>query len=506
MKFIKTHPDGAVVLVYAILLLIGIWYGFPNLKVVADEAPFVGGVLRAIENKTLWPDIDYSYTVSFFANYLLMVPFIGLIFVITGSTVSAVSFLMEHVYLAYFIPRIVSVVSALFTLHYFLKFMKKRGRDLYERIILSSIVFGNIIFLVIAHTGKMWALSLFLWFLSFYLFDKALNDGDSKSFFWCVLVSFLAFANFPVNLIALIFPLYLWREALKKKIYSKALIWGTICGLVMFGVLFLVNYDGWIMQNSVTPIEGGSALGILKYFISGALVLIPMHVLYIFCVRKFPEDKARWVLWFSLSAYIVIVATRAPWIGGSSPETYWRYFVYIGFMLGLVLATHHLRYRKLPLFLAAVSLIFAFKTTYLLAVPSTHNLARDYLSINSENSLVVNMYPYLDLPKDQASYSVVEDDLCQSRCLYGRSNSTPMTSLFVIDSETKSDQFERIIREEKIYWLVSLSERENLPLVQVVGHDINNSRFREVDYNLGPYSLSLLSLERLGPTIYIYRK
>ncbi len=489
MKYLKTYPDRVVIGVYALLLLMGIWYGFPNLKLVADEAPFVGGVLRAMENKTLWPEIDYSYTVSFFANYLLMIPFVGAIFIIAGGTVNAISFLMEHVYLAYFIPRLVSAVSALFILYFFLKFMNKKGRDFYERVLLSTIIFGNIIFIAIAHTGKMWMLSLLLWFISFYLFDKALSLGDSRSIFWCVIFSFLAFANFPVNLIALIFPLWLWVEAFKKRVYPKALVWGSIWGLFVFGVLLFVNYAGWTMQNSVTPAEGGNLFGIIKYFVLGTLMLIPLHIIYALSTQRQPKDKVVWGLWFSLLAYILIVVIRAPWVGGSSPETYWRYFVYIGFILGLILATSPLRHRRFPLILATVSLVFALKTSYLLSVPSTHNLAREYLLTNSKNSLVVNMYPYLDLPKDQASYSVVDDSLCQSRCLYGRSDKSFDGKLFVIDLETKPSEFERIKSQEDEYILVSAEEKNYVGL----------------DYDLGPYSWGLLTLDRLGPEFSIKR-
>src|SRR3989344_1902958 len=243
VRAVLSSPDALLVYVYAALLLVGIWYAFPSLKVVGDEAPYVGGVLRAMQGMTLVPHVDYSYTVSFYANYALMVPFVGVLLLWFGSVASATVFLMEHIYLAYFVPRLVSVFAALALLVLFLALMRAQGKSFSERFALSSIVFCNIMLLVIAHTGKMWMLSLLLWFVAFFFFQKAtqehavqhqvLHSGGLRSAsFWSPVFAFLAFANFPVNVIAILFPVWLGVLVLTRGLPWRALAYGFVSRLL----------------------------------------------------------------------------------------------------------------------------------------------------------------------------------------------------------------------------------------------------------------------------------
>ncbi len=480
--------DSLLAIVYSVLLIIGIWHAFPSLKVIGDEAPYVGGVLRAMEEKTIIPEIDYSYTISFYANYLLMVPFIVVLFLIFGGSLPLVtSFLMENVYLAYLIPRLISVFSAIILLILFLKFLEKKGRSFVERLILTSIVFGNITFFVLAHTGKMWMLSLLLWFLAFYYFDKALTTNESKAFFWSPVFAFLAFANFPVNVIALIFVAWLWWDVWKFKLPPKPLLLGTVIGLLAFGVFFAFNHNGWSIQNSVTPVEARSFLGVLKYLLFGFIALIPLHLAYAFlCTKVGQVSKPLMALGLSLLAYMVVLFWRAPWVGGDHPEAYFRYFVYIGFILGLMFSYVPMRRERIAKALAIIALVFVVRIDYLLAIPTTYNETRNYLINNARDRLIVSDYTYLDLPKNRESYLILDDSLCQSRCQYGRVSGKD-SGLFVIDAETKQSEFERIKAKYVNHFLVS---------AKLDG-------YISIDNNLGPYSTRLFAVDRLGPEFFI---
>jgi len=508
------RKDNILIVAYILLLLVGIWYAFPNLKVVGDEAPFVGGVLRAIEDKTLIPNIDYSYTVSFYANYFLMFPFILVLFIFFGGdTVLLTNFLMENVYIAYFIPRLLSVISAVVILAIFLKMMREWGRSFFERFVVVSIVFGNIIFFTIAHTGKMWLLSLLLWFLSFYFFSRAIENKVEKTngmfrdpFFWSPVFAFLSFANFPVNIVALIFVLWLWIIALMNKLPKKSLLYGTISGIVIFTILFAVNYTGWTTQNSITPIGVRDFLGITKYFIYGGLTIMPLFVLYgIFCTEKrryfSPVIGALIISFFS---YLVIIFLRASWVG-SELGGYWRYFIYPVFFIGLILAQWPSRRHLFAVFLGVISLLFVLRIDYLLAVPTTHNLAREYIVSNVHKSLIVNIYPYLDLPKNTISYKITADSFCQSRCLYGRGIASDDVGLFVIDAETNMVEFEKAISEAKEYLLVKTVSDEKLYLENAISNGLQSEQLLDIDYNLGPYTIGLFVADRLGPSFFIYK-
>jgi len=510
-KRISVFSDSYLIFIYFIILIIGIWHAFPNLKIVGDEAPFVGGVLRAMQDRTLLPNIDYSYTLSFYANYLLMIPFvlIGLL-LFGGNTAMLTKFLMENVYLAYFIPRLLSVGSAMIILALFLSMMRKRGKSFKERLVVSSIVFGNIIFLVIAHTGKMWMFSLLLWFISFYFFDKAISEVIQPDevfykspYFWSPIFAFLAFANFPINVIALIFVAWLWLHAWINKLPYKALLAGTILGASFFVVLFLLNQDGWLIQNSITPVGERNLLGIFSYFLYGALILMPLHILYLLFCTKIKLSTPVKALIVSLCAYVILVGWRASWIGSLS-EGYWRYFVYITFIAGVMFLYFETRRRSISLILALISVCFLLRVDYLLSIPTTYNEARDYL-VENNSQLVVNYDPYLDLPKNQNSYLLTENSLCQSRCLFGRLSHENKSKLFVIDSETKTSEFERVFKDSNSYLLVTgIEQSTNSPLI-VFSNGLKKEEEMGVDNNLGPYLIDLFKVERFGPELFIYK-
>lgn len=511
MKRIIRNKYALLVTTYALLLLVGIWYGFPNLKIVADEAPFVGGVMRALEARTLLPQIDYSYTVSFYANYLLMLPFLIGLWIIQGGDVAAVvQLLLENVYIAYFIPRLVSVMAATGLLLLFLKMLQKRGSGSFlDHVAITTIVFGNILFFTLAHTGKMWLLSLLLWFLSFYFFDQALvqenleprNKTWGSPWFWTPIFAFLAMANFPINLIALIFVVWLWIHVWHKKMPYWALGWGTFAGLGVFAVLFLLNHEGWRIQNSITPTAGHDWLGLLVYFGYGAVILMPLHWIYLLFCTKWKFSKSLVALLLSLGAYMALIAWRASWVGNLS-DSYWRYFIYIIFIAGLIMGQLEPRRRFISIVLACFALVFMLRVGYLLAIPATYNQTREYLIDESEDQLVVNTYAYLDLPKNQFSYQITEDVLCQSRCLYGRQASSSPKSILVIDPETEKAQFKKMLSETPNYLLVSL-ERGGNPVVTRFENGLANYKFKDVDHGLGPYTPALFKVRRLGPSFYI---
>ncbi len=510
-SLIRSNPDVLICAVYLILLIVGIWYGFPNVKIVADEAPFVGGVLRALEAKTILPHIDYSYTVSFYANYILMSLYMVVTLLVLGGDVGSLThFLMEHVYVAYFVPRMVSILSAVLILYFFLTWLKEKHVQLRDRLVISSIVFGNILFFVIAHTGKMWFLSLLLWFMSFYSFDKALKQKDDSKkmyyspFFWTPILSFLGFANFPINIIALLFVGWLWVEVFKNRMHAKPLLWGTLSGIFVFCLLFGLNHSGWLIQNSITPVESRSVTGLLSYFMYGAILLMPLQIIYVvWCTRpRFTYPVL--ALLMSLVGYIGLVAWRASWIGTLSPG-YWRYFVYPIFIGGLIMAEFEIKRRYMAFILAGVALCFCLRVDYLLAIPTTYNQTRDYVVLNSSSQLVVNTSPYLDLPKNKYSYELTDNLFCQSRCLYGRASEARNAGLFVIDPETKKEKFEQLVTEATSSLVVSREVESGL-LIKDFNNGLSGDSFKDIDHGLGPYSFDIFGVSRLGPHFYVYSR
>ena len=82
MSWLSRHGvwkiDSLMLAFFALGSFVGIWHALPMLNVILDEQYFVGGVLRAIEAKSILPlatDVPYG-TITFYLNYALQIPFL----------------------------------------------------------------------------------------------------------------------------------------------------------------------------------------------------------------------------------------------------------------------------------------------------------------------------------------------------------------------------------------------------------------------------------------------
>lgn len=506
------------IFLYSVLLLVGMWHAFPNLLVVADESPYVGGVLRSLQLKTLLPHIDYSYTLSFYANYILFLPFLFVLFISHGGDMAGtIAFLSDHTWIAYFIPRLVSVFAVLIMVVLFFKIARNEGRTGNEIFIISTITFTNILFMSIAHTGKMWALSLLLWFLSFYFFSRALErmrtmDVESgriytNPFFWTPFFAFVSVANFPVNILSCIGVLWLGVRILERRVQYASYVYGCIAGLVSFGILLGLNWDGWVTQNSITQVGIRSYTDIALYFIYGGMMIMPLHLLYgLFCLT-FTRTKIKdevWILLYTLGAYVVFIFARAPWVGESHVD-FFRYFFYPVFFTGLLFLFFSMRGKMVGYTLAVVSIIFVGKLLYLLSIPTTYNLAERYLSADAHDERIVNQVARLDLRKDMESSLLIKEERCGSRCMLARSGVMD-DGLFVVDDATVPREYEKVLLETPSY-LVVRSDALQTPAPSSISirNGLAGGRYQSIDYNLGTYTWEFLTQERLGENIVIER-
>jgi hypothetical protein len=506
-----------LVLAYVALLVFGVWHAFPNLLAVADESPYVGGVLRALQAKTLIPHIDYSYTISFYANYFLFIPFLSLLVILEGGVGQAIAFLNNHVWIAYFIPRLVSVCAMALTFWFFVRMAEREGRTLKEIVVISVITFGNILFMSIAHTGKMWALSLFLWFLSFYFFSQAMRVVRSKDyehttlyrdpFFLSPLFACLACANFPVNIISLISTAWLFRIVVKERIKRVQFFIGSLTGVALFLLFLSINLGGWVAQDSITQVVTRSLTDVSVYFMYGSIMIIPLSILYaMFCVRGrgVPLVDEVSVLLVSLVAYIAIIYIRAPWVGEYHAD-YWRYFFYIVFFLGVLFVYFPQKSKMVAYTLATVSLVCMLRVEYLLAIPTTYNHAEEYLTTHVGKELVVNGVERIDLHKNRESSLITKDGRCGSRCQLSREGMNE-DGLFVIDEATSPDSYALTLEQNPSH--VTLSTQEIMgthAAVYVAENGLSGDAYQTIDHNLGLYSWDIFIQDRLGEDVYFGR-
>ena len=344
--------------VYIFTLFLGIWHAFPNTDVVGDESPYVWDVLTSLESKTLIPLMDYSYSLSFYANYALMT-IVRLLF-FGGNIASLSSYLNSTPWIFYLLPRFVSVIATALLLYFFLRLAKHCKVSFAQRLGAASLIFTNIIFAVIAHTGKMWLLSLLLFFLSFYFLTEAFYREKELTkiiwyrnpIFYSIIFAFLSLANFPFNIIALLNIVYIYYFFYRPSPSLRSLIiYSTITSLFLFLITFLLNYHGWVTQNSANGPGSLDALPafIWSYLIIGSLIVMPWLLLSLFNVRKILEKKPFWIVTSYLVSYILLLALRATWVG-AGPAIYWRYLIYPVFFVGLMLLFVEIRSRYLLYF------------------------------------------------------------------------------------------------------------------------------------------------------------
>jgi hypothetical protein len=288
----KLNIKSATLFLICCSFFIGIWHAFPMLNVINDEMYYVGGVLRAIENHTVIPavdDVPYG-TVTYILNYVMTIFTLALSLVFFKfDIVSLKTYLIQNPSVMYLSLRVLSGLFSLCILYIVNKLLKKIVDDEKSRFFLIIILFTNIITAVLMHTGKMWVLSLLLVIVSFYFLYKALLEEElNRSMFLSILFSFLAVANFPLNIFSLInIPILFYNFRGRKDVLKKLFLY-TLIGSVIFLVLTILNLSS--IKNQVIsiftdyhPLVAGNdnSGGFFKSFFAYTYKLILLFPLFI---------------------------------------------------------------------------------------------------------------------------------------------------------------------------------------------------------------------------------
>jgi hypothetical protein len=235
----------------------------------------------------------------------------------------------------------------------------------------------------------------------------------------------------------------------------------------------------------------------------GIIGVLPLHILFYAACAKFEKwNEHTAALFVQLILYATVVIVRAPWIG-DDPGGYLRYFMYPVFFLGCLALYVNIRRPKMYYGLALIGCIFMFKTAYLLAVPTTYNVVREFLIENVGDTPVVNEVGELDLPQSTISYRLTRTDLCQSKCQYALS--VPVSGLLVVDDKTDMQRAGDTLRMATTSILVTTVQRADKEPLFEAGNGVSDGDFASMDRNLGVYSWNLLRMNRLGAPIFIYK-
>lgn len=518
---------------------IGIWHALPMLTVVADEQYYVGGVLRALEAGSLLPplgDVPYG-TLTFYLNYLLQIPFLIILFVWKGFHISALKeFLIFHPEVSYIVPRLLSAILASLTAILYDRFLRAEGVPLLQRFAALAALFFTTLPAVVFHTGKMWVLSTILMFTSFLFLYRALQlrgadpHKAAQCGFWSICTGFLALANFPLAGVFLALNIsvlaYVFRA---DKMHWYTLVRGTLVGGGVLLAVLIINYQNIYYQvadifTNYHPLVTGEDLVTLPlsasffFHIKQIAVAFPallMLLLFAIGVRAIQNKLLFWLSAGYASLYVMTLVFLVTWY--NSVGELLRYVFPLGFFFSTMIAA--LEYKKMRGALwafCAVQVSLYLYVLYLLSVPTTFNLASNYIveRYRGERVLIYNDVVELTLPQNKQSALLMEDKFCGSKCRYVRTASTTEDFMPVVVtfqsklSEVDSGDFSSIL------WISGRALEDScagtpaqtgVPTASFQS-GASDENYLSIEHNFGSYLVSdFWHLSRLGKNMYIYK-
>ena len=517
---------------------VGIWHALPLVTVIFDEQYFVGGVLRAIEMKSILPlagDVPYG-TITFYLNYALQIPFLFILLAWKGfSLVSLKTYLILHPETAYVVPRFLSaIIMSIFAVVYD-RYLRGYGLPLVHRFAVLSVIFGTVIATATLHTGKMWVLSTVLSSASALFTYLALRnhlqgrpEPKYGPIFWGILCAFVSLANFPLSLIFLInIPifLYLFRH---DAVRFQSIVRATCIGTSVLLAAVASNWQNYYAEvsrhigetSAALQLSGESAHAAPSYVASffvhveQVLVAFPLVLAVIVIAIATRSIQNKLLFWISIGyscMYFSAIAVIKPGITDIGNMLHYIYPLAF-FFSGMLTAIDYKKMRYVLWGFCSLQAVIFVYTLYLLSVPTTFNQAATYVdnNLNNEHALIINEVLELSLPLNRETSMLLGPWVCGSKCQYWRSSSqdsdfkplvvTPYQG--VIKGKVNLSAYSRVL-------LITDTEPAETCIsdgpIMTFQSGYSDADFVSIQNNLGNYlSLDFWRLHRLGKNIRIY--
>lgn len=515
----------------SLAFFVGIWHGFPSVNTVADEMYFVGGVLRAMESHTLLPvigDVPYG-TITYFINYVLFVPFLSVLFILSGFNLLKVKLLLlADPWIMYGFARCISAVFGVGLLWFLNNFLKTIVFDTFDRLALLTLLFSTQIVAFIFHTGKVWAVSTVILVVSFVFLYKAIVSfyadslSDAKRFSgYAILSAFLAFANFPImGFGLLVVPILGWAFR-GNKLLLNALIRYACWGAGLFVFITFLNAGGVLQQVhsiffSYLNVENGGAglISITQSLVLNAKKIVLLFPLLLVVLLLHIRTTIQNQPLFSLSAiyllgYIAVISVVARW--SADIHSYYRYLIPVAFFVVLLISSLRIVHRKALYFTAGISALILCSLLYRLSIPDIYQQTRGWIvkNINKSEVVIVNKVGEdFELPKNIRSYEITRPEFCATRCkaeyAYGiNADFLPL----IIGPQTINGFMSTITKKLPIYILSGNKLADQVEAQELVSFINNNTdtNFYTSD-NIGNYfDEAVYRLARFGKNVYVYK-
>ena len=237
------------------------------------------------------------------------------------------------------------------------------------------------------------------------------------------------------------------------------------------------------------------------------VLLYPLFLIILF-IAAFSGIKNKKLFYLSLIyliVYLLTISVTARW--ASSVDIYLRYLFPIGLFLLALIASLNLKFIKIYWALAGVSIFYFLLTLYYLSIPTTYNLAYNWIlsNLNQEGTAVVVNVQEIDLPKNKISYLYTKDEQCGVLCNNTKEqNLNSNLDFLVIDGKSKSQEVPINLDAYYVEWR-KLPANSRKRLLKVFENGTPDDTGYNIDYGLGNYFRpDYLNVKNLGKNIYIY--
>ncbi len=527
-KLHSLTKEDVVVIAFGATFFIGVWYAIPMVNTITDVWGFGGGVLRAMEAHTIFPDVQYG-TISFFQNYVAMAIALGIGFLFTGFDIEALKTVLILNPSYTLIPsRIVSILTAIALLAVVYRFLKVHVTSSWWRFALLVLVFGNVLTSLLVRSGKMWILSTALGVISFiYLYRALTAERESgvpgRSSFISVITAFLATANFPfaavflIN-IPIIFLFFSKTAKSLKRLLFIVLSGGAVClGIVAlnfqntFGLVAPVIMK--FFQPSVeTIIDGKHTLSFMDAFLVNArqaveaFPLLILALLFVAILMTGSRLRDRTLMYLSLTYGVVwIVMASVLFRSDHGLSLNVRHIFPLAFFLLFFIVAYRAPTRRVSVLFISIGLLLYMYTIALFSVPTTYNEVADFLESrysNEEIRIDEDIFE-LTLPMNRASYELFTEGRCGSTCKHRRALDSDIAfKPLVVTGETDQAVLETlppaaiVVREEGVVGCTPIAR---------FGNNVPDNEVFDMDINLGRMLMpSFYKLHQLGKNMYVY--
>lgn len=518
--------EDALVIVFGASFFVGVWYALPMLVTYYDTSEYGGGVLRALESRSILPGSGVMYgTLTFYLNYVFIALVLAVGYVFFGFRLDLLkeAFILHPEY-STILPRITSVLVALVLLWVLHRFLKARILSRWHRCALLVLVCGNVLTAFMMRSGKMWMLSIALGVISFvYLYhavsEEAKQGTPGRNTFISILTAFLATANFPFAFVYLInIPILAYVFPRTKESFKRLATYIAIGGTAFLGV-FAANAANIIEQLSIVfrdfrPVLSDTAhpslvtlslpesLAIHLYQILDAFPLLFLALVAVWCFGLRDKVLAYLALLY-MAAYTVAITILVTWnadVGGQM-----RHVFPIVFFLFFLIAAFKTPSRWISVVFLAVGLLSYAHTTVLLSVPSTYNTAYDFIvsTYGDKDIRIDNHLLELTLPMNKASYTLLAPTSCASACQNRLALQNDIEFVpRVVTLQAATSSIEKLPPPDII---VSEQTLLGCSLLARFGDAKSDTAYIDVEYNLGRMLMpEFYRLSSLGKNIYIY--